>query len=664
MTARRAHITSALIICTLMLAVNLGIAAPAYAREYSIPQVDIDATVTVDGSIEVREERVFSFDGSFNGVYWNLPQGEFQGRTVTVDVISAGEIAAGKETAYALTNSGDNHTYSIEGYGSGLRLKIYSRHSNEDARFVITYRINNVVLRHADVAELYWQFVTEGWEEESQNITCTVHLPVPEGQSVVPEDNVRAWGHGPIDASLAFSGNDIVYTVPGVGGSEFAEARVVFPESWLPNAEQDSSSALASILQEEQRAADETNRKRSTARVVYFGSMVVAGGAAVGSFILARSKRKAYKEALKTQFDDDYFRDVPTDDHPAVLGALYHGGSVRPEFFTATLMELTDSGNIALQHVKTSHEGFLGPRIEEDYRLVLNKPLDPAQPDATRTERDAKKINRKALYLMFDKVARNMTNEKLPSSPYPPLYFSSIQKYAKKHASDYEQAYDSWSNTVEGIFESRFTMGDTVVKPPTPLIAAGVADVVLAHLFFPISLSFGMPIGLVVAFTVPLLASGIYSIVCGASRERANEEGREVKAKLKALRRWLRDFTFLNEAIPTDVILWNRLLVMAVVLGVAEEVISQLETVLPEVIHSEYMRPMYGWYYVSSTPGGNLSLSPARAFASAVSTAHSVSTASMAGSSWSSGGGGGGGFSGGGGGGFGGGGGGGGGGAF
>lgn len=650
MTSRRARIASACIICMLMLIVNLGVATPALAREYSIPQVDIDATITADGSLEVREERVFSFDGSFNGVYWNLPQGEFQGRDVTVDVISAGEIEGGRKTAYELTDSGDDRTYSIEEYGSSLRLKIYARHSDEDAHFIITYRINNVVLRHADVAELYWQFVTEGWDVESQNISCTIHLPVPEGQSVVPEDTVRAWGHGPLDASLAFSGNDIVYTVPGIGSSEFAEARVVFPESWIPGAVQDSSSALADILQEEQREADKANRQRMNARIVYFGSMVVAGGAAAASVIFARIKRKSYNEAIKPRFDDDYFRDVPTDDHPAVLGALYHGGTAVPECFTATLMDLTNLGTIALQHVKIKHDGLFGSRLEGDYRLVLNKPIPPEKPNATRSERDAGRINRKAIDLMFEKVALGMADKDHAPGTYPPLYFSSIEDYAKEHASSYERAYDSWKGSVETAYEQRFATGGTVVElPASALVAAGVADIVLAALFFFISIVFGMPFPLIIAFSALLVASGVYAIVCGANRERANEEGRETKAKLEALRRWLKDFTRLDEAIPTDVVLWNRLLVMAVVLGVSEEVIKQLETVLPEVIHSDYLSPTYGWYYVSSVN----SLSPARAFSSAVSTAHSVSTASTASSSWSSGGGGGGGFSGGGGGGFG-----------
>lgn len=88
---------------------------------------------------------------------------------------------------------------------------------------------------------------------------------------------------------------------------------------------------------------------------------------------------------------------------------------------------------------------------------------------------------------------------------------------------------------------------------------------------------------------------------------------------------------------------------MAVVLGVADEVIEQLKVAAPQVLEDPYVRPVYGWYYY----GGPRSSAPLHSFTDNVSTAHRVSTAALAASSSSSGSGGGGGFSGGGGGGFG-----------
>ena len=97
---------------------------------------------------------------------------------------------------------------------------------------------------------------------------------------------------------------------------------------------------------------------------------------------------------------------------------------------------------------------------------------------------------------------------------------------------------------------------------------------------------------------------------------------------------------------PSDVILWNRLLVMAVALGVADKVIEQLKVAMPELIDDPDFMPIYYWYYIGQPGVG----SPADVFSGAI---HDASVAAIANSVDASGSGGGGGFSSGGGGGFG-----------
>ncbi len=69
----------------------------------------------------------------------------------------------------------------------------------------------------------------------------------------------------------------------------------------------------------------------------------------------------------------------------------------------------------------------------------------------------------------------------------------------------------------------------------------------------------------------------------------------EIKAKMEALRRWLPDFTNLDGTIPQDVALWNRLLVMAVVLGVSKRVMEKLAVVAPDVVDDPDFSPTYIW---------------------------------------------------------------------
>lgn len=637
----------------MLVAVALLVAAPsvAYARDYSIDQVTIDATVDQSGSLAVKETRQFDFDGEYHGVYWKLPKGSYEGRTVEPTIGSVGEMRNGSFAAFAESDSETDGTYQLTDYGSYVQVKIFSTHEDEQADFVINFTYANIVNRWQDTAELYWKFVSDGWDEPSDNVVCTIHLPVPAGASVLPERNVRAWGHGPLDASVAFDGNDVVYTVPGVGTREFAEARITFPEEWVPGAEQMAGSKMDGILAEEQQWVDEANAQRARARVIMGVIYVVMGVSAAGTLAIALLQRVRYRKSHTPQFDDEYYRDVPSNDHPAVLGTLYRGSEPNQDDFTASLMRLADMGHIQLDLVKYKRKGAFGRMKEkEDYRLLqVDRVEGGLRGDATLASCD--RIDRAAMKFLFQTVSGHHDMDESLRGPHGEDYVltSYFEEVARRHPQSYENGYDGWKNAVTGAMETRGFTRDDGKTGQAMCIALGVFAIIV-----------GVSVGIFawVAFDAPVLvtlplllldvAAGVASIVMGSKLVARSSEAVELTAKLGALRRWLKDFTRLDEAIPTDVVLWNRLLVMATALGVADDVIRQLKVAMPRLLEDPYFYS-YGWYYY----GGRAIGHPAGVVGSSFGQAHSVSAAKLASSSDSSGGGGGGGFSGGGGGGFG-----------
>ena len=611
---------------------------PARADSYSIDQVDIDATVQTDGSLDVEESREFDFDGDFHGVYWKLPKGSYGGRDVDVEINGVGEIVDGSYVEFQEDYSGENHTYELSDEGSYVRVKLYSAHEDERATFVINYTDTALATRHEDVSELYWKFVSDGWDEESRNVTCTVHLPVPAGKKVEPEENVRAWGHGPLDASVHFVDDDIVYSVPGVGGSEFAEARITFPAEWLSAATSQGDRALPGILAEEQEWADEANARRERARALTYGGSAVSLLATLAMMAGSIITLIRYKNSHRPQFDDKYFRDVPSNDHPAVLGALYRGGSPSDEDFTATLMNLTDLKAIKLELVTLKSKGLFGhEKSVQDYRLTC--------PPST-ADMNLSAIDRKALNTLFNTIGRFGPNHVSGDDGTETMVFSDLETVAKKHPEAFHNAYEGWEVVVQAEMARRGFSKDDSKTGRGIAIACILGSIVLfmATVFLLLLTESWMTCVPLILLQVASCALAVYATVrCeGVSREAI-----EIKAKLKALRNWLRDFTRLDEAVPRDVVLWNRLLVMAVVLGVADEVVKQLKVAVPELFNDPMLTPAYAWYYAG--PSGRAYNS----FSNAYESAHSVSASKLAASESSSGGGGGGGFSGGGGGGFG-----------
>ena len=317
-------------LCIMLLAVAFLITpARAFARDLSIDTVNIDATVQKDGTLHVVETRTFYFNGSFHGVYWNLPVGKnkYNGQNVEVNITSVKvQDRQGTRQIYSKDSSGNNSS-SDEYYvptqsNNMLNLKIYSAHDDESAHITIEYDITNVVTNWSDTAELYWKFVSDGWDSESRNVTATIHLPVPSGQSIVAGDTVRAWGHGPLDANVEITNNAVVYKVPGVGTDEFAEARITFPSDWVSGLAPIQQNKLSSILSEEQAWADEANHKRDVAKtqvaLILYAPLVLAAITVVAAILL----RIQYKKVMAPQFNDLYYRDVPSNDHPAVLSML------------------------------------------------------------------------------------------------------------------------------------------------------------------------------------------------------------------------------------------------------------------------------------------------------------------------------------------------------
>ena len=77
----------------------------------------------------------------------------------------------------------------------------------------IDYTMPDGASAYKDCSELYWSYVSNAWPVDSNNVTCTITLPVPAG--ITPEigNTVYAWGHGPENGTFAFNlaGTAITY---------------------------------------------------------------------------------------------------------------------------------------------------------------------------------------------------------------------------------------------------------------------------------------------------------------------------------------------------------------------------------------------------------------------------------------------------------------------
>ncbi len=639
----------------------------AVARSYEIPRVDIDATVGADGSLQVRETRRFSFDGSFRGVYWIIPTGTYEGREVRVAIDGVEVVRGGRPVPLDRSDSEGDGTYQVTEEDSGTRVKLFSAHKDEEADFVITYTYAGVASRWADAAELYWKFVSDGWDMPSEHVTCRIHLPVPSDASFVPGETVRAWGHGVPSGHVEFEGQDVVYTVPGVGTAEFAEARVVFPGEWLSGVEPSSERRLEAILAQEREWADEANAERAKAHARRVRNCVTMGVVALATAAFAAHRRRRHSQLQRFYYDDQYFRDLPSHDHPVVLASLLEfrereDAEVIGNLLAArgtngmptSLMRLADEGVISLERTRDT-DGTM------QYRLVERGKVGRARRHDEQ-DRASKAIDRATFNLLFDVIATVRPSRMAQDEPSSGRYvlLSDFETMAQERTTAYTNGWKAWGKAVADAYEQRGFK--TEIDPnATALLVMGIVDFVVAAVMGFVAYCNDLNVLLVLLFMGLLVASGIWCIKVEVDTMYLHTpEALELMGKTEALKRWLCDFTRLEEAVPTDVTLWNELLVMATALGVSKEVLKQLKVKVPQLLDDPRFTS-YGWYRRDDeeerrrrkSPMDSLTQTIAAADAIAYPHRYSTSDDGYDSSDYSSGSGSGGGFSSGGGGGFG-----------
>ena len=555
--------------------------ASALAKSYSCPSVHIEAVVNADGSLSVTEHRMFDFDGPFSAVWWtfdDLPDGT----RLSIEGMAYNEYDLAEDASpesVAVPEVSFDPAWRKAG-GPGVdafsfdkeRSTVYAFFDYDSARveMSLSYRIDGMVQVWSDTAELYWQFIGHGWAVDSDNVTVEVAFPGQSGASGsdAPESALRAWAHGPLDGSIAVSGDEVSMVIPNVSAGGYAEVRAVFPAAWLTALPSDGANihgqpALEDILAQEAALADAANRERMLALAMYVGFALLAAGIVVWALIMFRRHGREHAP----QFAGDYWRDVPSPaDHPAVIGRLWRWGDESAVDFTATLMHLSHIGAIRID--AGSYQGADGCEVRDYYLTRLPGWEGKVAGDP---------IDRKAMDVVFGVFAEGRDS----------LWFGNIKSYGETHPESYVDQMADWQGVVtaqvnnRGFFEAKGNSYRTAFLLFGALLIAGGASAAFVMLSW-----------------VPAAAglfAGVALLIIAPFMRRRSPQAAEIHAKCEALRKWLKDFSALDERLPTDVKVWGDLMVYAYIFGVAKEALKALSVRMPQVVQDGAFIPINIW---------------------------------------------------------------------
>lgn len=599
------------------------------AGNLKLNNLDFQAQINADGSMDVTETWDINIK-STNTLYktFKTDNSKYSGITNTTvtditngiqnNFIQTSEWAYHVAKGYYYGTENDDDDFEI-GWGVGL--------DNSSARreYKISYTVKDAITKYNDYAELYWQFVGSTFEVDANKITGTILLP----SNVDNKDEIKVWGHTKnLNGTIyATDTNKIEFEVDNFKNGTYVEVRTLFPTNLITTTGRiKNQNALDNVVKEETKWANKANASRKRQEWMDKNFKYVLFGAWLGLNILLGvfffKKTIKYWKKLKglNKFEPTtklkYYRDLPDED--STPGEAYKTMNENvTEFtdqnfgkiFSATVLDLTLRGYIEIKQEKKT----LGKDI---VTITLKKQVSDGLP-----------INEERIMTFIIKA----TNKK------DTITLKELEKYIKNNPSKIEslltETYSSVDNQLigKGIISS---IGQKEYKEYKEKAGAYIGSTI----FFIMFISF-----FVEKFIFPLLILIINAILCSRIVKRINiltQKGVDTKEQWKGLKKYMEDFSLLKEREVPELVIWEKYLVYATVMGIADKVIKQLKIVYPDF---EEMTNSIGTYTCMNVM---MHTDFSSSFSSAISSSITSATAS---SSYSSGSGGGGGFSGGGG---------------
>jgi len=632
----------------LVFAIAAALLAPtAFAKSYHFTSVDTRATVQSNGDIRIVEDRTARFVGSFSELWYVLPLSGTDG-LADISVYDSGR-------RLTQSNSGASGTFKVEQSRNKATIYVYYNASNEQRTFTFEYTLKNAIKVYRDTAELYWRAIGTGWDVRTDRVRVEVFFPPG-----VSQEDLRVWAHGPLQGEVTRTDTpSMLVTVESLPPNTFVECRATFPTSAVPAAARKvDKDGLSQILAEETRWADQANEIRDRVRQqlergesvdmasVYRelelsrepawrqwlvkNDLSIALAMLVAALLAFVAIRIKYDREYRPEFEGDYYRELPAEYTPAVLGVLWRFGAPGTEDLTAEIMNLARRGYLKIVEKQTEKKrafGLLGTSIDLDYTIEKTPKLRENAGELLEYEEEL-------IDFLFD-IGSGET-----------VSFDEITAYAKRRPQAFLRKFKGWKAGVSAHAE-RFGFFDTeVVRGRAIGALLGLAFVGLGVLLFVLSSKYNA----VTAGFAGIVPGGILAVGSLTMKRRSRSGSTELR-KWQAFRKFLTDFSSMDLATIPSLIVWEHYLVYAISLGVAKEVLRQLPIVFPE-LRDDPSRFGRTWLYMSSIDSARSAFNRLEALTTAMNQSVAQAQA-IARSSASSGSGRGGGFSAGGGGGVG-----------
>ena len=464
----------------------------------------------------------------------------------------------------------DNYPYHFSGFSynndrdeRGYRL--YCEHSNPSncdtifyynkpgfatiTTFTYKYTIEGVVTQYNDISEFNWVLLDYQPFEFND---IEINITLPEGNYDIAEQ--ETFFHGSGTARRKFiDDNKIIIDAKSLSKDEKIEVRLLLDNN-LFNAVRENNKvnidALNDILDFEKNQEKEADKNYLIGNV---GAIIVLVVFVVILLVVIFICYNKHDKEFKSDFYNEYYRELPADYSPAVMGYLYKFREIDDDDLTATLLDLIRRKYLILDLNGSSNEDK-----NPNYIIMLNK--DKSQNDLTESEK----------YLIKWFIKEIGDGEKVSS-----LQLSSFcDNYSG--ANKYQQSSNTWYRLVKSeaskynFFEkenSNFKSFYSIVISLLAIITNFLLGFIYSNTGYVLGVCF---IPTVIFF---LVAAMLY--IWGINRR--SKKGNEDFVRWKAFKKFLEDFSSFEDYPVPSLIIWEHYLVYATSFGIADKVSEQLK---------------------------------------------------------------------------------------
>jgi len=327
-----------------------------YAQDYSMPEVNIKATIQDDGTVLVEESRTYNYAGSFSWADYRLPkQGFREIRDIRVTE---------PDSSYINENSEEPGTFSVSESDDLIVIKWHYDATDEIRTYTIHYELEGAISIGPEYSEFFWTFVGDGRDKVIGSSDISVQIP-----GRVSPESMYNWNYSSVsDSELIESESTFTLRSSRVDRNQNLAVRTLFPTSVFQSGlieVTDPNLDLEEIIQEE--AENDEMLQRQAERDAFYAEIALSVTILLSllSFAIFYFSYSRYgKRHTTATISDRETVVIPDRTPPAIIGRLMSSRHTTGNHLVATIFDLARRGWFKIEENEKESSFFSSEKSE------------------------------------------------------------------------------------------------------------------------------------------------------------------------------------------------------------------------------------------------------------------------------------------------------------